>query len=833
MHAVAGEDAIHVARIDPGTGQTGSVRWRRVFEGDNEATKDLLIVDDDADGTIDAVVTLTDDNVGTTFDWLEGIARKLRIDDGSGVWRKRVGGSAFAVTTNCVAPGQPCHYVATVQDGDDLLVRKLAPATGDTEAEVVLPGFGFPAIDYLADRQLFRVRLARTVRLLAHDLTVVQRADLQRSISAAAPDLEGDYVAVDQGLQQFRRLNASGTVEAMVSLRNSGLKVERALSIQPLAGADGRSDAGFVVAGELSVDNDIDRHDAWVLGLDGGGEIAWQKRYQGFRMLFRSGPSSQAFGLAAADLLRATADGGFVLGGHEGTIPQHARLMKLSATGSVAWITRALAPSGGQSLRAVRVLADHGLLVAGEVFVEPASEAQRGDGVPYGPWVARLDADGNVQWTLRYAALDAVAPGVPGVVGLGITDVRPAGDGALLVGYATPSQVLNRPTHAVAAIRIDALGNVLWANTYPIGQSSVLGNVRIAPSADGGFVLAASVQDSAAPTASGRLNVALVRIADNGAVRWSQLYGGLYDEIVHGVEALADGGYLVSAQSDSVGDYSDAWLLRVGADGRIVEGCNADRGRGVAVARSLPIARETYALPDEPDAVAAPPITIVDTSAVANEPRDVSVARQCIGTATGSGATDQPAAALTVRHAGTLRGVVTSIPHGIVCGTVGGGVCSAPFARGTLVTLRVDLGSVGNFSAWGPGCEAVSGAFGEVCSVRLDSDKTIDVLFDRAPPPPPPAGEWRLTVTVDRLGAFIGSTDGSISCIASGAQPINTCVASYPAGRVVEIYAEPLPASNVLFEAWQGDCASFGAQRLIRLTMDRHYHCRAAFVTRP
>jgi hypothetical protein len=326
----------------------------------------------------------------------------------------------------------------------------------------------------------------------------------------------------------------------------------------------------------------------------------------------------------------------------------------------------------------------------------------------------------------------------------------------------------------------------------------------------------------------------LVKIGADGTVQWSQLYGGRYDEVVHGIEALVDSGYLISAQSDSVGDYTEAWLLRVGGDGRIVDGCNADRGRGLAVARDMPMAHEPYALPDEPDAVSAPSITPVDTLAVASEPRNVVVARQCFGTASSSANTDRPAATLAVRKAGALPGVVSSLPRGIVCGTAGGGVCSAPFAPGTLVTLRVDPGSLSNFSAWGPGCEAVTGAFLEVCSVRLDNDTTIDAVFDRAaPPPPPPAGEWRLTVTVDRLGAFVGSTDGSFSCQASGAMPINTCAVGYPVGRVVEIYAEALPASNVLFESWAGDCASFGAQRLIRLTMTQHYNCRALFVTRP
>jgi hypothetical protein len=161
-------------------------------------------------------------------------------------------------------------------------------------------------------------------------------------------------------------------------------------------------------------------------------------------------------------------------------------------------------------------------------------------------------------------------------------------------------------------------------------------------------------------------------------------------------------------------------------------------------------------------------------------------------------------------------------------------VCASRYAEGSLVSLRVDIGSVQNFTAWGPGCESVSGAFGEVCSVRMTSDTNIDVNFSNSPPPPPPpVGEYRLTVTVDRLGAFVGSTDGSFACTASGAQPINTCVVSYPVGRVLDLYAQPLPGTGILFEAWDRDCASFGSQPQIRITMNQHYNCRAIFVTAP
>jgi hypothetical protein len=294
------------------------------------------------------------------------------------------------------------------------------------------------------------------------------------------------------------------------------------------------------------------------------------------------------------------------------------------------------------------------------------------------------------------------------------------------------------------------------------------------------------------------------------------------------------GGYIVSGLSDSVGVYTDAWVLRVGPDGRIAEGCHADRGRESVVARPLPLTRVPYELRGDGESATPRSVVVVDTNVAAATPNNVVTARQCVGAATQDAGPSATPRSLTVRQSGTSTGVVTSVPGGIVCGTDGGGVCSAPYADGSLVTLRVDFGSIDRFVQWGPGCEPLTGGSDDVCLVRLDADKTIDVYFNTpsAPPPRPPLGEFTLSVSVDRLGSYVGSTDGSFGCQVSGGQP-RTCSVRYPAGRIVDLYAAPLPGGGALFENWAGDCSSFGAQPNISLTMNRDYSCRAQFVTAP
>lgn len=828
-------DLMRVVRIDPGPDQSASVRWRRDFqEQGGEDPEDLLPVDDDVDGAPDGVLVASNDTSLTTFDGQEGILRKLDYNDGAEIWRVQVGSKVAGVDSTCVAPGAQCNYVAAGMEGGDALVRTVLRSTGGTIAERrfsdlhlgpagINDGAQVRYLPQLDRYQLLAMRNA-TILLLDRALQTAATAQIAENIGPThiAPDAGGGYLFLesfaDAREDRLRYVSANGDVSPPLVLETLDRRtLERAYAVQPLASADGRSDAGFVVAGDALRAREfggwtLSEHAAWVLRLDAQGEIVWQKRLDGFSL---RDPSVYFFPLGADDAVRTLSDGSIVLGGAGPDRSDGAQLVKLDADGGIVWTTAQISPTSG-SVRSLRVTADNGFFAAGWVGVsDVASES----GSFEGTFVARLDAAGAFQWGRRYSHLHA-------------TDLRPSADGGALVAgpaEATGAQRRGRPGSLVAA-RIGADGAVRWANHYFFGQSRLLGHVRVAPGASG-WVLAATLQDHFEPTTSGRNNLLLAAIDDDGAVQWSQLYGGLYDEVVHAIEALPDGGFLISAQSDSLGDYTEAWVLRVGPDGRISEGCNAALGRGGLVARPLALVTEAYAQPTGPGTESVT-ITPVDTNVVAGRPVDVVTARQCSGLATNDPGNVENPRTLMVNQVGARTGVITSQPQGIVCGTQGGGVCSATFASATLVTLRVDIGSVEDFVEWGAGCEAVRGAFSEICDVRMDADKTIDVIFDEpAPPPPPPPGQFTLTVTVDRLGGFVGSTDGSFSCTPSTGFVPRTCAVEYAAGAVVGLYAASLPGGNVALAGWQGDCAGFGAQQNISLTMNRDYTCRAVFVS--
>ena len=596
------------------------------------------------------------------------------------------------------------------------------------------------------------------------------------------------------------RLNANGVGTLSTPIHDpDDPRVESAYAIRAIRNAAGTQDIGFLAAAEMLSGKDPAERAVLLLRLDLDGAIVWQKRLEGFSFNY---PQFDAGAFAGpADLLAPAPDGGFFLGGYA---LGWARVVKIDANGAIQWNTPPLPPEGGWQVRAIRTTPDGGVLVAGGQLGTDLARS----------WAARLDSTGAVQWQYRYDRESSSSSNL----GFFATDLRVTADGGALLAGVTDFGT-------IAAVRIDADGTLGRARQYAtVSRTDANSNVRVATTANGWALATAVVR--AGPrvseedeAAAGRNNVLPLEIAgDNaerpGSVRWGRLHGGLHDEVVHGLEALADGGLLISAQSDSMGDFTEAWMLRVGADGRVADGCNADLGESILTAADLVVVRTGYTPGGTPEELRPAPITAVTTDVIVEQPADIVVARQCAGTANNN-PPNANAPRLTVRQAGSLTGVVTSVPSGIVCGTAGGGVCSGEFARNSLVTLRVDTGSVAAFSAWGSGCETISGLFGDTCSVRLDADKTIDVFFgDGAPPPPPPH-------TLNVLLAGTGT--GSVISTPSGIDCGNDCSEVFTTSdQVVTLRADGQ------FASWNG-CDSVDANRCT-VTMNRSRNVTATFV---
>jgi phospholipase C len=138
--------------------------------------------------------------------------------------------------------------------------------------------------------------------------------------------------------------------------------------------------------------------------------------------------------------------------------------------------------------------------------------------------------------------------------------------------------------------------------------------------------------------------------------------------------------------------------------------------------------------------------------------------------------------ALTIKHAGTGTGTVTSSPTGISCG----GTCAASYTKGTSVKLTASPKSGSKFAYWSGSCSGTATS----CSVSVSAAKTVTATFSAV-----------YALTIKDAGTGAGTVTSSPSGISCG----GTCSASYTKGTSIKLTEAPKSGSK--FAGWSGSCS--------------------------
>jgi len=169
-----------------------------------------------------------------------------------------------------------------------------------------------------------------------------------------------------------------------------------------------------------------------------------------------------------------------------------------------------------------------------------------------GPYVARLDRDGQAVWENSYLSEANVV----------LFDASPTVNG----GCYLLSTVYGYPDNddAIRLDRLDADGTMMWSRTFDEGNSKGYSLLQL----DTGRLLVAGARSSA----GGSLQALLMMLEATGREVWSRTYGG--SERISGLHALVetDDGRFVAAgvQLEDYGQYrDDVYLLCVDADGEM------------------------------------------------------------------------------------------------------------------------------------------------------------------------------------------------------------------------------------------------------------------------
>lgn len=257
----------------------------------------------------------------------------------------------------------------------------------------------------------------------------------------------------------------------------------------------------------------------WLLKLTPDGSVEWQLTYQ-------------ALGLAGANDLQPTSDGGFVMAG-EGIDLQ---AVKVDANGSIQWVKNY--GEGGYTLGRVLVTSDDNYLVLGPTDLLD-------DGYRPNGRVIKLDQNGDVLWQK--------------VIGLyGSPEYFTSATNAYNGNYILAG--MSRGDYWV--MELDLSGNVVWQNNYG-GPREDTG--LVVTGVLDKYYLVVGASDSFAE--GGLRNWWAILLDDSGEMVEQLTLGGPDAEDPHTAISTSDGGFMIGGGSGSYGaGRGDLWLVKFDAD---------------------------------------------------------------------------------------------------------------------------------------------------------------------------------------------------------------------------------------------------------------------------
>ena len=319
-----------------------------------------------------------------------------------------------------------------------------------------------------------------------------------------------------------------------------GTGTDRARSVRELAGG------GYVFAGETTSFG-AGLNDMWVVVVDPAGNVVWENTY------------GSATGNEIAYSVREKPAGGYVVTGHTdvmmgSTVPPDVLVLDLNGAGGVIWQNVYGGMNDVQSeARAAALfddnsdgIEDDGVIVAGLRLANLATHPDF--------WVVKVHAGGVVLWERFFDS------GLSLVNGDMAYAVQQTSDDGFIVSGETPS---NNADFWV--IKLDALGNVQWQTSH--GSASGDASFGVQETSDGGYIAAGFT------TVNGN-DAFLIKLDSMGVLQWQRAYGGNQTDQARAIEEAADNGFIVAGFTDSFGAGGrDLWVYKTDVNGDLDPAC--------------------------------------------------------------------------------------------------------------------------------------------------------------------------------------------------------------------------------------------------------------------
>ena len=312
------------------------------------------------------------------------------------------------------------------------------------------------------------------------------------SLSSASGDVTGTNHGVDFDYW-IVKLDALGNIIWNKLLGGNDLDI--------LTGIQQTTDGGYIVAGvsASSANGDVtgNNHginstgDYWVLKLDAGGNIIWNK----------------LFGGTADDIatsIQQTADGGYIVAGYSSssasgdvTAANHGSspttdywIIKLDATGNIIW-NKLLGGNNNERANRIQQTTDGGYIIAGHSWSSNNGNVTATNHGNNDYWIVKLDGAGTITWNKLLGGGGIDEP----------KSIQQTTDGGYVIaGYSTSSAngdvtTTNHGGYDYWIVKTDGFGNITWNKL--LGGSGNDQSYSILQTSNGNYIVSGDSDSSA------------------------------------------------------------------------------------------------------------------------------------------------------------------------------------------------------------------------------------------------------------------------------------------------------------------------------------------------
>ena len=152
-------------------------------------------------------------------------------------------------------------------------------------------------------------------------------------------------------------------------------------------------------------------------------------------------------------------------------------------------------------------------------------------------------------------------------------DIALTGDDHVLIAGASFHSQTDTTLGDVLVAKLTMEGDIVWEKTYG-GEAHDQG-LYLEKTTDGGYLILGETESMGA----GGRDLYLLQIDDRGELLWERTYGGAGTEWAKDMIALADGGFLLIAETNSFNEDFDVYVIRLDADGTELWSTTLDTGR--------------------------------------------------------------------------------------------------------------------------------------------------------------------------------------------------------------------------------------------------------------